>query len=168
GLLRVGLAGGGTGGEAPLRVLEDGADEAAALRAGGAHHCDDWLLRCHLTFSLPTERRAHLVGGRRLPMGIYLDPQLIVRRPAKAVRSPAPSSGRCGAASRRRPEPEGEERRSGDQAGWRNRAMTRLSPTVRNRTVSFAFGPEPSQAITSPSPNCACRTRIPTTEPSSM
>jgi hypothetical protein len=30
------------------------------------------------------------------------------------------------------------------------------------------LGPEPSQAITSPSPNWAWRTRIPTTEPSSM
>lgn len=53
-------------------------------------------------------------------------------------------------------------------AGCRNRAMTLFSPTVRNRTVSFAFGPEPSQAITSPSPNWAWRTRNPITEPSSM
>lgn len=46
-------------------------------------------------------------------------------------------------------------------AGVRNRAITRLSPMLSKRTVSFAFGPEPSTSTTVPSPNCWWVTRRP-------
>jgi hypothetical protein len=31
-------------GEAAAGVVEDGADQSSALRAGGAEHCDDFLV----------------------------------------------------------------------------------------------------------------------------